>query len=109
LLNEPLTLAGPNTWTIGASINMFKPVSGASQPVAMSISNGVFANLGPSFEVGPITITGVGGGPTSTGLPPSLSLYDLNGADGQPVTLHGVTVGTARGTIPIGPLTSNGA
>ncbi len=103
-LDLPLVLGAPNSWSVGPApggLNVWGPVTG-DHPLAVTLADGDQLELAGKTDVGPITITGetqvIFGGPEADG--------DLNGSDGEPVELNGVSLwGGGR----IGPLTLEGA
>jgi hypothetical protein len=100
----PITLGGPNTWTIGGGVEIYGNLSGSPQPLAMSISGGLNID-GASNEVGDVTIAGPGGVQLGNGPVNARPTSDLNGADGHTVTVDNATLAGA-GTV--GPLSING-
>jgi hypothetical protein len=110
-LGIPIHLGAPNTWTIGGfQTNFAGDLSGAPQPLTINLSDlGIVGLEGASNEVGPVTING----PSNTGSPQfdgvmlgnPTNTGDLNGTDGQPVTVNSSGL---SGAGAIGPLTTNG-
>ena len=109
LIEVPIALGGPNTWTIGPETALTGNVSGATDTLDIKLLQGTILSLaGASNEVGAVTITGenfpgedggvvLGQGDGRPG--------DLNGTDGHTVT---VTGGGLAGSGSVGPLTMTG-
>lgn len=102
-LRTPLVLAGPNTWNVThGDFSVTGGVSG-SQPLTVNLPGSQqlgFGLEGASNDVGPVSITGTGGGSYATvtgGHPPDYGDGDLNGTNGNPVVLknlHFLAIGT---------------
>ncbi|MCA1690575.1 MAG: hypothetical protein LC720_09185, partial [Actinobacteria bacterium] len=109
----PIVLGGPNTWTIGAPTAVAGNLSGASQSLTINLPprGGDLDLQGTSNEVGPVAINGQTSSLTGVflgTLPPaaggSYGPGDLNGSDGNSVTLTGQVQFAGAGTI--GPLSA---
>lgn len=109
-LNVPITLSAPQTWTIdgtnaGAQLDVGAGISSVSSD-ALNLKLTNFADLGlnGSDDVGPIAIAGTG--PSGDTSEVQLLGGDLNGTDGQAISLSDAgLVNTAPETI--GPLSAS--
>lgn len=104
-ISIPIALGGPNTWTIDGGGPVFaQDVTGAGATLAINFdatNGGQLQLAGSSNEVGAVTANDagnivLGAGPDSTG--------DLNGTNGNAVTIGGYLNGTGT----VGALTMNG-
>ncbi len=115
-INAPLVLSSPQTWSIGSAgangYNVLTVLGGitGSGANALNVSFPAVYEadlfIDSDVEVGPVTVTGVGGlhlgGAPGSNLPGS-----VNGIDGQPVVLNGATL-VANPGANVGPLALNG-
>lgn len=114
-LSFPIALGAPNTWSIdgsnGGRLAVLGNLTGSPNMLSITATNNGFLDLAGNDEVGAVTITGQD--PTLTGInagenggvdAPS----DLNGTNGNPVSLTHAELAGSRGTTTLGPLTSTG-
>ncbi len=105
-ISPPITLGADNSWSIGASASVY--MSGAisgMHALAVSAAGSSDLSLYGAVETGPVTVTDTGISPFYIFLDPLAHPGDLNGTDGQPVSLSDVDL-TGAGSV--GPLTMHG-
>jgi hypothetical protein len=98
----PIVLGGDNSWSLGPDVTL--ELSGGvtgDYPLAIIGGNDSTIVLNSPVEVGPVTISDT---VVVVGFP-SEAPVDLNGVDGQPITLDG---GILDANATLGPLTMNG-
>ena len=111
VIGAPLTLAAPQTWTIGKpdgynSLSLPGPITGPDDSLGVAFPAGGPGDLfvDSKMEVGPVTVSGAGGlhigGPPGSGMPGS-----VNASDGSTVTIHNGARLVANPDSQTGPLT----
>ena len=114
VIGSPLTLAGPQTWTVGTahgynSLSLTGEImgAGAALDVTFPVSGSGDLFVDGNMEVGAVTVSGTGGlhigGPPGANLPGS-----VNGTDGHPVTIRSGARVVANPSSTTGPLTITG-
>lgn len=112
-LGTPLSLSAAQTWTIGSSVGYddvsLAPPAAVRGPFSLGVAfpargyGDLFVDS--DMEVGPVTVTGVGGfhigAPTTAG--------SVNGTDGQPVVMRNGPVLVANPEATVGPLSLSSA
>jgi hypothetical protein len=103
VVSTPLVLTADNVWSVGpapgASLDVSGSLSGPHR-LAIALAEGDQLELAGMTDVGPIAITGVGGSNVVLGDPAIGG--DVNGTDGEPLIVEGVSL---SGGGRIGPLT----
>ena len=102
-IEVPIVLGGANSWSLGPYVSISVSGVTGSYPLVVSGDNDPLIAMAAPVEVGPVTISDTDVLAGQFG--PSVTPGDLNGVDGQPVTLDD-SVLSAYATV--GPLTMNG-
>lgn len=111
VIYDPLTLSGPQTWSVGSTVNGYNSltvlggIAGPTTTVSVSVPRGDLF-IDSDMETGPASVSGAGGlhigGAPGSGHPGS-----VNGTDGQPLTING-SVLTANPSSTSGPVSLSG-
>jgi Bacterial Ig-like domain (group 3) len=119
VINAPLTLGAAQTWAIGKgtgsaydSLSLTGAITGSSSALSLTFPASSGAATGDLFvdsnmEVGPVTVSGVGGLHIG-GCPTCNAPGSVNGSDGNAVLIHAGAKLVANPRSTVGPLTVTG-